>query len=181
MIKEIVYEESTRRMLDRQQVASPKPTAWWKYTAAAVVIAILALVTFTYMGDDHSEDLIVDRYYEFPLISKSRGAESHIIDQYLTELRAEEYQNVLDQLEGKQLSEKDTYAKVNLLIATGSIDEAEKLIRETRWQDEYYQAEIRWLQFLIAASRQSPDLRDMIQDLPKHYQDQANAIMKEWK
>lgn len=155
IIKDTLYEESTRRMLlsAEDQVQQKGISKYIKYLAAASVIAILAIVGLLQMGGDAIDrSMIAQEAYEFPTINKSRGAENHIIDLYLTDIADGKYSEVLRQLNKENLTEKDQFAKAHLRYITKDLEGAKSILSEYQWEDEYYQEEAQWLLFIISYS-----------------------------
>ena len=163
ILKEVLYEESTRKMLLEQQdilltnVTAKPSFARWKILVAASIIGIVSLIGFNmFNGGSEDKVLMASRLHEFPVITKSRSAQLNIVDSHLDEINQGRYGNVLPLLDKENLSEKDKFVKTLLLFRTGKLTEAKQLISQTQWEDSYHQRELDWVLYLIAYSLDEP-------------------------
>ena len=184
VIREILYEESTRKMLlEHQDVAvesdfKVKSFVLWKWVAAASIIAILSIVGFNLLNDDsENRAQIAFNNHEFPVISKSRGTSQNTVDNHLEDINQQNYAIVLPLLDGNDLSEKDKFVKALILFRTGKYQDAQSLINATDWTDSYHRAELDWVLYLIAYTLDEP-LERVESSLTEKYKVQARKIAK---
>lgn len=163
VIREILYEESTRKMLLEQQISAAgnedRSTSYtfWKWLAAASIIGILFIIGYNQLNDgSQSRAQTAFKVHEFPLVSKSRGANQNIVDSYIEDVNQKRYSEVLPLLEGADLSEKDKFVKVLMLFRTGEYENAKKIINGTNWKDPYHKTEMDWVLYLISFIQDFP-------------------------
>lgn len=175
MVKEILYEESTRRLLQQSAVVkSINPV--YKWLVAAVVIGIVSLIGLNIINDDSQERaLIAYKYHDFPAIAKSRGAERNIVDEHIIEINQGKFQAILPLLDGKDLSEKDKFVKVLMLFREGEYDKSKQLISNTQWEDSYHRSELDWVVYLIAYITGEP-LNDLESTLSTDHREKAKEL-----
>lgn len=183
IIKDILYEESTRSMLlgqsDTLDNNVNQPSSIWKWVAAACVIAFATFIGYGLLNDNsHDRALLANRYHEFPIISKSRGAEQNIVDDYLAQINSKEFDVVLPLLEGSDLSEKDQFVKALMLFEMEKFEDAKKVINAINWSDPYHIQEVNWLHFLINYI-QNESLDGMVDKLSAEYKLKAEKLLRE--
>ena len=186
IIKEILYEESTRQMLNVHQNASVKvgtsSVSVWKWLAAASVIALLSIIGFNYMNNSIVDtSALIAEVYAFPVINKSRGAEINLVDSYIEELNAKQYLEVLNRLPSEGLTEKDQFYKANMFFALNKFDQANQILNNTNWSDDYYVEESNWLKFLIAYDLRDGSVATLKNNLNPAYSIKAEALLSKVK
>lgn len=156
VIKDILYEESTLKVLQQTSV-SKGDRAIYKWLAAAIMIGLIVTIGFNFLNDSAQERAaIAYKSYDFPVVSKSRGADINIVDKHIVNLANGNYMEVLSLLDKDNLSEKDKFVKAVLLFRTQKYREARILITETKWKDSYHQSELNWVLYLMAYIEQEP-------------------------
>ena len=188
IIKEILYEESTRQMLIGQQGASVSTGAdtnsvsVWKWLAAASVIVLLSVIGFNYMNNPVVDtSALIAEVYSFPAINKSRGAEINAVDSYVTELNAKQYLEVLNKLPSEGLTEKDLFYKASIHFALNKFDQAKEVLDNTNWSDDYFVEESNWLKFLIAYDLSDGSAATLKNNLNPVYSIKAEALLSKVK
>ena len=155
-MKDILYEESTRRLLQQTAVVRDI-NPMYKWLVAAAIIGFASLIGFNMLNDTNQDrSLMAYSMHDFPMVSKSRGAEQNIVDNHLLDINQGNYETVLPLLIGDNLSEKDKYVKALMLFRVGDHDAAKELITSTQWEDPYHQSELDWVLYLIAYSSDQP-------------------------
>ena len=150
LVKDILYEESTQRLL-KQTVVVKSIYPVYKWLVAAAVIGIASLIGFNMLNSDSQDRaLMAYNYHDFPVITKSRGAQQNIVDSHLADINQDNYETVLPLLKGNDLSEKDKFVKALMLFRLGEYAKAKKLITSTQWKDPYHQSELDWVMYLMA-------------------------------
>ena len=186
IIKEILYEESTRQMLNVHQNASVKEgvntVSVWKWLAAASVIALLSIIGFNFMNNSVVDtSALIAEVYTFPVINKSRGTEINLVDSYIKELNAKQYLEVLNRLPSEGLSEKDQFYKANMFFALNKFEQANQILDNTNWSDDYYIEESNWLKFLIAYDLRDGSAAILKNNLNPAYSIKAEALLSKVK
>lgn len=183
IIKEILYEESTRKMLLQQEQipvtsgSNQTSSSLWRWLAAAAVIGIVSLIGLNIFNNDHEDRaLLAYNTHEFPLITKSRSAEQNIVDSYLSEINEGQYESVLPFLNVEDLTEKDKFVKALLLFRIGEHKKAKQLITSTQWTDAYHQSELDWVLYLIAYSN-NESLDQLESQLSSKYLSKAKELL----
>ena len=188
VIKEILYEESTRNMLTGQQSASVstganiKTIAVWQWMAAASVIALLSIIGFNFMNTSNlNTSALLAEAYSFPAINKSRGAEINTVDTYVKEINAKQFQEVLNKLPSEGLTEKDQFYKASMYFALNKFDEAKQILYNFKWSDDYYVEESNWLKFLIAIQNNDSSAETLKAELNSVYTLKAESLQSKLK
>lgn len=183
IVEDLLYEAAARKTLNAtKSVQSPKRLILAVASiAAAIVIFLMAYSSFNDSRlFDQRNDLIA-QHYEFPVVTKSRSLQKNIVDDYISELKNKDYKFVLSKLNTTPLSEEDSFVKAHLLFSLGSIDEAEKLISQTNWKDDYIRNEATWLRFLIAVkkSKSITTLSKIANEISGEHEKEAAQILEE--
>ena len=186
IIKEILYEESTRQMLNVHQNASVKEgvntVSVWKWLAAASVIALLSIIGFNFMNNSVVDtSALIAEVYTFPVINKSRGTEINLVDSYIKELNAKQYLEVLNRLPSEGLTEKDQFYKANMFFTLNKFEQANQILDNTNWSDDYYIEESNWLKFLIAYDLRDGSAAILKNNLNPAYSIKAEALLSKVK
>ena len=183
IIKDLLYEKSAKDLLLKDKKSKGSISIQWLMRIAALVLLIIVAWTannYLFKQSIDKKELAISQY-EFPAVTKSRSAQSNIIDNHLDKLRNQEYSFVLDFLGQDTLSEKDLFVKAHILFSLDSLDAAQRIIESNNWEDEYYNNELKWLDFLIDYSSNKPKdlLIQKMNALPSKYQFKANSIINQ--
>jgi hypothetical protein len=181
IVKDLLYEHTSRKMLNSLNQKNNIPSLFVKILAIAAMFTIAYFAFNITSSSSIDKNQIASNFYEFPTISKSRSGETHVIDDYITDLNSSNYKKVLGNLENKYLSEKDLFYKANIYFQLDSLNEAAKIIELSEWNDEYYQSEINWLYFLIRIKQgaDKAELHKIITTLTISNQSKAKQIMSQ--
>ena len=88
IIKDLLYEQSAKELLMNQEVNERSNlTSWLMRIAAIGGIIVLALIGNNLLNQNTTNQLARAKSdYEFPIITKSRSAETNVIDQFIQEI-----------------------------------------------------------------------------------------------
>lgn len=179
IVNDLLYEASARKTIKKSQSKVIKLNVKI-LSAIAAGFLLMSSVYFLLKTEQVNsyQDYAIEAY-EFPLISKTRSAESSIVDDYLTEVNAQKFDAVLPKLSGNQLSNKDLFVKSNILFANGQLQECRKLLDSVNWQDTEYIDDTNWLKFLLAYSDSEDklSLQEKLGNLNSKHQRQAMILM----
>ncbi len=179
VVKDLLYEASARKYLKEGRAQKKRPIFKYLAAAAAAVALIFILVNFPSGDTIDKRTAMVQEEFTFPTITKSRSSSIAIVDNYIKELNAEQYELVLEKLYGNTLSEKDAYTKSQLYFKLGRYTEAEALLEDYVFKDAYYNEEKRWLQFLLAFQKgnKKEQLIELKNTLSLNYQTKAKKLL----
>lgn len=149
IIKDLLFEHSTRRVLQKSTQKS-KPSFNWMKVAAVIATIIAAYFVFTLFlkTDDLSRAEYAAKVYESPVYTKARGTTPDLIDSHFQLYESKQYDQLLKNLQ-EASTERDLFYKANLEYKLSKLDAAESTIQSTTWTDEIYQEETNLLLFII--------------------------------
>jgi len=153
VIKDILYERSTREMLLNTPQQS-RMLPFYKKIAAVAAVGILAFLIYQLNGP--SADITSQRMamaqemYELPQFNKSRGVSTSVIDNNLSTYYNQNWNTLIPILAENHENEKDAFALVNIYYSNGDLSKAQSLIKKYDWSDEYNLEQVAWLDFLIS-------------------------------
>jgi len=180
IVEDLLYEASARKYLKENKSGKKKPIVRYLMMAAAAIVLALFIVKLPMGNADTSRLAALEEVYSFPVISKSRSAQTAIVDQHISELNTGNYEFVLDKLAVESpLSEKDAFVKAHIFFEQRKYKELRSHLQSYVFKGQYYKDEISWLTFLInfQEGQTREQLNSSIHTLTQQHQKKAKRLL----